>query len=229
MSIMRTVKTTKLLAFLAAIVFGCNAAFAAAAEPNASPHRNRAQAVRQGGRDYLQQLSEKLKLTDAQKAEIRPILAAEANEIRTVHQDSSLSAEQKQSKTKEIREANREKINALLTPEQQKIFAEMKEQAPARMQEAFNNRLNLLAKQLNLTNDQKAAIKPIIETEANDIRAVAQDNSLTREQRQTKIADIRAASDKKIDDLLTPEQQAKWAKIKERIKQQPNNKPAPGK
>ena len=220
----------KMIAILAVLTFGCAAAFAAPAPDSNSPaHRNRGQDAQRPPREFLQELSEKLNLTDAQKAAIRPILATEANEIRTVHQDSSLSAEQKQAKTKEIRDNSREKINALLTTDQQKIFAEMKDQAGGRIREQFQNRMTMLAEKLNLTDAQKAAINPIMMAEANDIKAVMQDNSLSKEQKQTKISGIREASDTKINALLTPEQQAKWAKIKDRTKQERNNKKdAPG-
>jgi Spy/CpxP family protein refolding chaperone len=124
----------KMIAILAALTFGCAAAFAASAPDSNSPaHRNRGPAAQRPARDFLQELSEKLNLTDAQKAAIKPILATEANEIKAVHQDSSLSTEQKQAKIKEIRDNSREKINALLTPDQQKLFAEMKDQAGNRM------------------------------------------------------------------------------------------------
>lgn len=219
----------KMVAMLAVLTFGCAVAFAAPAPDSNSPaHRNRGQAAQRPVRDFLQELSEKLNLTDAQKAAIKPILATEANEIRTVHQDSSLSAEQKQTKVKEIRDNSREKINALLTPDQQKIFAEMKGEAGNRIRERFQNRLTVLAEQLNLTDEQKAAINPILATEANDIKAVMQDNSLSKEQKQTKISAIREASDTKINALLTPEQQAKWAKLKENAKQERNKRNAPG-
>lgn len=219
----------KMIAILAVLTFGGAVAFAASAPDSNSPApRNRGPAAQRPARDFLQELSEKLNLTDAQKAAIRPILATEVNEIRAVHQDNSLSAEQKQAKIKEIRDNNREKINALLTPDQQKIFAEMKDQAGNRMGEQFQNRLAMLAEQLNLTDAQKTAIKPILATEANDIKAVMQDNSLSREQRQTKISAIREASDKNINALLTPEQQAKWAKLKENAKQERNKRNAPG-
>ncbi len=104
----------------------------------------------------------------------------------------------------------------------------MKGEAGNRMREQFQNRLTMLAEQLNLTDAQKTAIKPILATEANDIKAVMQDNSLSREQKQTKISGIREASDTKINALLTPEQQAKWAKLKENAKQERNKKNAPG-
>lgn len=219
----------KMIAILATLTFGCAVAFATSAPDSNSPaRRNRGQAAQRPARDFLQELSEKLNLTDAQKAAIKPILATEANELKAVHQDGSLSNEQKQAKIKEIRDNSREKINALLTTEQQKLFAEMKDQAGSRMRERFQNRLTVLAEKLNLTDEQKAAINPILATEANDIKAVAQDNSLSKEQKQTKIAGIREASDTKINALLTPEQQAKWAKLKENAKQERNKKNTPG-
>jgi Spy/CpxP family protein refolding chaperone len=219
----------KMIAILAALTFGCAVALAASTSDSNSPAPgNRGPAAHRPAGGVLQQLSEKLNLTDAQKAAIKPILAAEANEIKAVHQDSSLSTEQKQAKTKEIRDNSREKINALLTPDQQKIFAEMKGETGSRMREQFQNRLAMLAEQLNLTDAQKTAIKPILATEANDIKAVRQDSSLSSEQKQTKISGIREASDTKINALLTPEQQAKWAKLKENAKQERNKKNAPG-
>ena len=171
----------------------------------------------------MQELSEKLNLTDAQKTDVNSILANEANEIKAVHKDGSLSDEQKQAKIKEIRDSSREKINAILTPEQQKKFAEMKSEA------GNKNRLAMLTEKLNLTDAQKTAIKPILAAEANDIKAVHQDNSLSKEQKQTKVSDIRGASDKKINALLTPEQQAKWAQLKENAKGEHHKKDAPGK
>ena len=220
----------KTMVILAALTFGCAVAFAAPAPDSNSPaYRNGGRAAQRPAHNFLQELSEKLNLTDEQKAAIEPILVTEANEIKAVHQDSSLSDEQKQAKVKEIRDNSREKINALLTPEQQKKFAEMKGQAGSRVREAFHNRLSMIAEKLNLTDEQKVAIKPILATEVNDITAVMQDNSLSKEQKQTKISGIREASDTKINALLTPEQQAKWAKLKENAKQERNKKDAPGK
>jgi Spy/CpxP family protein refolding chaperone len=187
---------------------------AQAAEPNAPAMKHKEQAGREPVRDFLRELSEKLNLTDEQRAAIRPILVAEAEDIKAVRQDASLSAEQKQAKIHEISDKGREKINAILTPEQQKKFAEMKNEAAGRVRDEVHNRLTMLAERLNLTEDQKTAIRPILAAEANDIKAVIQDKSLSREQRQTKIAAIRESSNKEINKILTPEQQAKLAELK---------------
>jgi Spy/CpxP family protein refolding chaperone len=218
--------TKKTIAILAVLVCTCTATFAASAPDSNSPaRRNRGPAAQRPSRDLLQELSEKLNLTDSQKTAIGPIIAAEANEIQAVHRDTSLAPDQKIAKIKEIRDKNREKINAQLTPEQQKIFAEMKAEGAGRTREAVQNRLSAIAEQLKLTDEQKAAIKPILAAEVNDIRAVSQNTSLSKEQKQTKITEIRDASDKKINELLTPEQRTKWAKLKERAKQPRDKKP----
>lgn len=75
----------------------------------------------------LQMLSEKLSLTDDQKAKIKPILEDQMKQMKAVHEDTSLSADQKRDKMKSIHDSSHEQINAVLTPEQQTKFKEMQE------------------------------------------------------------------------------------------------------
>jgi Spy/CpxP family protein refolding chaperone len=190
----------------------------ASAEPVPSPDSNspvckdKRPDARQHTHWFMQELSEKLNLTDAQKTAIELIVADEANKI------------------KEIRENSRKQIDATLTPEQQKEFAEIRSEARHRMREHAGDRLKMLAEKLNLTDAQTAAIKPIFATEANDIKAVWQDNSLPKEQKQGKMLDIRKAANEKISTILTPEQQAKWAELKDAAGQMRHKgmRPGPG-
>ena len=75
---------------------------------------------------HLQMLSEKLNLTEDQKAKLRPILQEQEQQLKAVHDDTSLSQEQKIAKKKAVHESFHEQINAVLTPEQQAKFKEMK-------------------------------------------------------------------------------------------------------
>ena len=75
---------------------------------------------------HLQMLSEKLNLTDDQKAKLKPILQDEMQQMKAVREDSSLSEDQKRAKMKSIHESLHDQINAVLTPEQQAKFKEMK-------------------------------------------------------------------------------------------------------
>ena len=77
---------------------------------------------------HLQMLSEKLNLTDDQKAKVKPILQDHLQQMKAVRQDSSLSQEQKRDKIKSIHESLHEQISAVLTPEQQTKFQQMRQE-----------------------------------------------------------------------------------------------------
>lgn len=78
---------------------------------------------------HLQRLSSELNLTDDQKQKIQPILQSEIQQLKTVHNDTSLSPDQKQAKMIGIRDSAKSQIAPILTPDQQKKLAAMKEQA----------------------------------------------------------------------------------------------------
>ena len=75
---------------------------------------------------HLQMLSEKLNLTDEQKTTLKPILEDQTQQMKAIHADTSLSEEQKRDKMKAMHETFHDKINAVLTPEQQVKFKQMK-------------------------------------------------------------------------------------------------------
>jgi Spy/CpxP family protein refolding chaperone len=190
----------KAAAFLAVLTFGCAAVFAEPPPPCAgSPPPDSNMPVCEGKRPampfqhpwFTQELGEKLNLTDEQKTAIEQIIADEAKKIQ------------------EVRENSRKQINAVLTPEQQKELAAIRsEKRPAAPGRAWN-RFQMFDEILGLTEAQKAAIGPILAAEANDIKAVRQDNSLSDEQKKGKAHAIRTASKEKIDAIL------KWNELKE--------------
>jgi len=87
------------------------------------------------------------------------------------------------------------------------------------MKDRTEKRLEEMTKRLNLTKEQQEVIKPILQDENKQIEAVMKDQTLTREQKQPKIQEIRKASMAKIDAQLTPEQQEKIKKEREQMKE----------
>ena len=77
-----------------------------------------------------------LNLSDDQKAQVSKIRTDEKSQIMAAKSDSTLSAEQKQAKVREIRTATHQQIRAVLTPEQRK---QMKSDARARKAEKQEN------------------------------------------------------------------------------------------
>jgi Spy/CpxP family protein refolding chaperone len=80
-------------------------------------------------------------------------------------------------------------------------------------------RLEWLSQQLNLTEDQKKQLKPILAGEFKQMRAVGEDASLTQDQKREKMKQIHEASRPQVQTILTPEQQQKFARMKEEAKE----------
>jgi Spy/CpxP family protein refolding chaperone len=78
----------------------------------------------------LQELSSELNLTDDQKSQIKGIVQDEVQQLKTVHDDASLSPDQKKAKVAEIRQSHKSQMSSILTPEQQKKLDAIKETNP---------------------------------------------------------------------------------------------------
>ena len=76
-------------------------------------------------------------------------------------------------------------------------------------------KLQELSAELNLTDDQKAQLKPIVQDEIQKLRAVNDDASLTADQKKAKFTEIRQSYKSQIVSILNPEQQKKLELLKE--------------
>ena len=64
-------------------------------------------------------------------------------------------------------------------------------------------KLSWMTKELNLTADQQAKLKPILEDQQKQIEAVWKDTSLSEDAKKTKKAEIKGATNTQIKALLT--------------------------
>jgi periplasmic protein CpxP/Spy len=80
---------------------------------------------------------------------------------------------------------------------------------------SVDSRLQMMSDKLNLTDDQKTKLKPILQDEASQLRALKSDTSMTSQQKMDKAKEIRASHKSQIDTILTPDQQQKWQQMKQ--------------
>jgi len=182
--------------FLAVLMLGCAGVYAQSPQPtdsNSSGFKSHKHHQMGGG---ISMLSEKLGLTAEQQASIKTIFATDANQIRA------------------IRQKGVQEVNSILTPEQQQKFAQLKKHALHQWHRRQWNRLAMLSKKLGLTDEQKTSIKAVFATDANEIKAIRQNSSLSQEQKQTEIKTIWQKGKAQVNALLTPDQQAKLAELK---------------
>jgi Spy/CpxP family protein refolding chaperone len=86
-------------------------------------------AVRAQVQSRLQSIATELNLSDAQQQQIKPILQNEFQQLKAVKDDTSLSADQKEAKAKEIHSGVKSQMQGILTPDQQKKWESMKQEA----------------------------------------------------------------------------------------------------
>ena len=79
---------------------------------------------------------------------------------------------------------------------------------------AIRDRLQQVAEQLKLTDDQKEKLKPIFKEQATKLRELRDNKDLSREDRMAKVKEIRESLAAKIKPILTPEQLDKWNKLR---------------
>jgi Spy/CpxP family protein refolding chaperone len=109
--------------------------FPALSNAQNAPDSNQGQAMHEK-RGEQNAMMANLNLTDDQKAQIKQIHEGTRSKVEAVNNDSSLSADQKQAKIRDIRRDTREQVKKVLTPEQRKQFEEnMREHRDSKQQQ----------------------------------------------------------------------------------------------
>lgn len=85
-----------------------------------------------------------------------------------------------------------------------------------------------LARQLTLTDDQKAKVKPVFDDRAQKMADLRQDASLDQAGKRAKMKEINDDVNAKLKDILTAEQYDKWIKMSQRPRRAPGGPGAGG-
>jgi len=82
-----------------------------------------------------------------------------------------------------------------------------------------DEQLKHMTKELDLSSDQQSQIRPVLQERQQKMQAVFQDQSLSREDRRSKMMAIRQDSEGKITALLTDQQKQKYQAMQERMQE----------
>jgi Spy/CpxP family protein refolding chaperone len=155
----------------------------------------------------INEVQDALKLSDEQKEkldELNDDLRAARRELRDQQADRAEYRKLDEETSAKLAEALDETQNKRLLG----ILAQVSVDA------ALNNAT--IAKDLNITDDQKKALADARESNREAMRSAfeAQGQDVSREQRMAKFNELRAAADKKLLAALTSEQQAQFDELK---------------
>lgn len=79
----------------------------------------------------------------------------------------------------------------------------------------IEKRLDMMSKQLDLTDAQRGKIRPILNQEMERMREVRSDPNLAQGQARRRMQMIRRNSRQKIAEVLTPEQRKQWQEMRQ--------------
>jgi Spy/CpxP family protein refolding chaperone len=189
----------------------------------------------------FEKFSKALNLTDEQQEKIKPLFQNEQQQVEAVRGDKSLSRRERTEKLNEIHTTTREQVQSFLTPEQVEKWNQFKEEAGERRERGqarngqdgswwmhgarhpsmtWQERFQQFSTNLSLTEDQKEKIQPLFQDEDQQITAVYDDATVSPTDKPEKVKAIRAATEEKIESVLTPEQMEKWGAWKQQNREQ---------
>jgi periplasmic protein CpxP/Spy len=82
-----------------------------------------------------------------------------------------------------------------------------------------DQQLEHLSKALNLTDDQKSQIKPVLEERQQKMESLRSDSSLSPEDRRSKMRSLMEDSNTKLRAVLTDEQKSKFAEMQSQMRE----------
>jgi Spy/CpxP family protein refolding chaperone len=177
-------------------------------------------APQQGRRGFhhragFQHISKELNLSQQQQDQLKPIMEKQRQEIQAIRKDTSLTADQKKQKFQALHQDFQNQMNGVLTPEQQQQWQQMKAQGKQR-HEKMGERM---AQKLNLSAQQQEQIKPLMQKQREQARAIWQDSSLTQDQKKQKMQALHQETQAQMNTILTAEQQQQMQQMRGQFKQ----------
>jgi hypothetical protein len=159
----------------------------------------------------VEHLAKELQLTSSQQDQIKQILQAEFAQMKSIHEDTTLTDDQKHQQMAALYQDTKKQIEGVLTPDQVTKFDQMSQRGPGgpggpRGPMNADAVLDHLTKSLQLTSSEQDQIKPILEAEFAQMKTIYQDTTLTNDQKHQQMTALRQDTDKQIEAVLTPDQ-----------------------
>ena len=167
----------------------------------------------QGGKHWSHDPLAKLNLTEDQKSQVQPIMQKARDEMKAIHEDSTLTQEQKGQQIQTIKQSTDEQLKSILTPDQFQKYQQMKSEWKNKNKEGEHGRHNLFEK-LNLSTAQQDQVQTVMQKSKADTKVVKENAALTADQKKEQIKTIRQGADEQLKSILTPEQYQKLQEMR---------------
>lgn len=164
-----------------------------------------------------------LNLSDDQKSEMKVINDDFKQQMTDLKKsEDKITVTEWKSKMATIRKDHHEKVEKVLTDEQKASLKNMRKEHGNRFRQNKHNRMDRMKKELNLTDDQSAAIQKSLDESMQKMKAVHDDKSLSDDKKKALYKVHREQQEESMKSILTPDQ---WNKFQEMKKNHRYGKP----
>jgi Spy/CpxP family protein refolding chaperone len=163
----------------------------------------------------VEHLTQELQLTSSQQDQIKQILQTEFAQMKTIHEDTTLTDDQKHQQMTALYQDSKKQIEGVLTPDQVTKFDQMRPPGPGGRGGPMNADaiLDHLTKSLQLTSDEQDQIKPILQAEFTQMKSIHDDTTLSDDQKHQQMETLHQDTAKQIEAVLTPDQVTKFEQM----------------
>ncbi len=154
-----------------------------------------------------------LNLSEEQKAQFKALNQDFQKKMAELKKQDNITVKESREKMQQIAKEHRTNVNQLLTAEQKAKIEKSKADRKIKMQDHGQKRGEFMKKELGLTDEQSAKLDASRKANAEKMKAIRENKSLSEEQKKEQIKALHEAQKNNLKSVLTDEQ---LKKLKER-------------
>ena len=135
-------------------------------------------------------------------------------QLMELNKNEGITVKEAMDKKEALRKEHKDKMMALLTPEQKDKLIQLKKDRAVKHEAMAAKRLDKMKATLNLSDAQVAKIKAAKETTHAQLKAIKENEQLSRTEKKEQLMALKEQNKNSFKNILTPEQLSKMEEIK---------------
>ena len=155
-----------------------------------------------------------MNFTDAQKAQLKANRQLYKTQMQELNKNENITVKEQRDRKQALRTEQKAKMQALLTPEQKNKMEESKAKMEDQRKEMGEKRMEMMKTKLGLNDDQVLKMKAQHEATHAQLKAIKQDQTLSRADKKEKMKAIKDEAMQQRKSILSTEQMKKMEDLK---------------
>lgn len=167
-------------------------------------------------RHHKIEMAKQLNFTEAQKQQAKANREEFKRKMQELNKNENITVKEMRDRKEALVKEQKAKMNALLTSEQKAKLEQLKADRKQKSDERFGKHMDKMRSKLGLTDDQVSQLKAQRESMQAKMKALKENESLTREQRRDQFLALKEEAKEAHKKILTAEQLKKMEEMKKK-------------